>query len=134
MSSPASSVPLDLTGIEGDYVLRGWTRPRVAAVIGSLTLAALGVLGGVLLDDRQILVLSLVLLLLIPVVIWRTRHRDVTTTIAQDGITTDYGTGQRGRTRTMWADAQEVYVAGAWQAHSTVLTTANQRGPSPRLG
>jgi len=113
--------------------VRGWTHPRIAALVGELILVGLVLLEAVLLHERQMLIWAAVLLALTPVVFWRMRHRVVTTTISREGITINQGSGQQGRTHLPWADASEVYVAGAWQAHSTVRTMANREVALPGL-
>ncbi|MGI4894526.1 MAG: hypothetical protein ACRYF3_05365 [Janthinobacterium lividum] len=113
--------------------MRGWTRPRIVALIGYLLMLIVELIGGALLPDRFILIVAALLLLLTPVIIWRTGRRSVGTTISQAGITIRTGPGPRGRTHVTWAAASEVYVAGAWQAHSSVRTTANQEFPLPGL-
>lgn len=131
VSSHPSHGHLDLTGVEGDYVVRGWTRPRIAGLIGYLLITGLLVLEALLLHERPMLVWSAVLLVLALVSIWRRRGQAVTTTISQTGITIDQGGGQREKTQVAWEDASEVYVAGAWQAHSSVRTRTNREVSLP---
>jgi hypothetical protein len=125
--------PIDVTGIEGHYVVRGWTRPGIVALIGWLVIDAVLLLTALLLHDRLLLAWVIAGLVLTLVSIWRGRRRTVSTTISREGITIDHGSGPQGRTHLAWADAREVYVAGAWQAHSSVRTSANKEVPLPGL-
>ena len=133
MSSRPSPPHLDLAGIEGNYVVRGWTRSRIAALIATLLISAVVLLEGLLLQDQVVLCLAIAGLILTLVSSWRVQRQAVTTTISIEGITIDRGAGARGRTHVAWADAREVYVAGSWQAHSSVRTTANQEVSLPGL-
>lgn len=133
MSSRPSPTHLDLAGIEGDYVVRGWTRPRMAALIATLLISAVVLLEGLLLHEQVVLGLAIVGLVLTLVSSWRMQRQAVTTTISTEGITIDRGAGPRGRTHVAWADAREVYVAGDWQAHSSVRTSASQEVSLPGL-
>lgn len=130
---PSPAQP-DLTGLDGEYALRVGTRAKIAALVGSLVLAALLLLGAVLVHDRQLMTVAIGLLVLAAVISWRTRRRQVTTTISHEGITINQGSGQRSRTHIAWNDVQEVYVAGAWQAHSRVRTATHRDVPLPGLG
>jgi hypothetical protein len=133
VSSRTSQSQPDLTGLEGEYAVRGWTRARVAGLIGSLLLQALLLLSTILVGDRWLIIAAVALLLFTLVTGWRTYQRPVTLKISSEGITIDREVGTKGHTHLPWSDIAEVYVAGAWQAHSTARTTTHQEVALPGL-
>lgn len=121
----------DLTGVAGEHVVRGWTRSRVLGATATVLLPGLVVLQSVLVQDAVLGVVAGALGVLSAVSCLRTVPRPVTTTISTTGVTVHRSSGPQGHLVVLWDEALEVYVAGAWQAHSTVRTTGNQEFPLP---
>lgn len=121
----------ELTGVAGQHVVRGWTRSRVLGATASVLLPSLVLLQSVLLRDTVLSVVAGVLVVVTAVSSLRVVPRPVTTTISSAGITVDRSGGPAGRLLVHWDEAVEVYVAGAWQAHSSVRTTGNQEFSLP---
>lgn len=114
----------DLSDLAGEHVRR--TRVHqplpllVAGAAAFVTLWAFAIAVG----DRSLLAVALFSTVLELAVARPWRVRTWSTSIAPDGIT--FGSG---RVHLDWGDVREVYVAGAWQQHSTVRTTRNHELP-----
>ncbi|MEW1960529.1 hypothetical protein [Kineococcus sp. NPDC059986] len=128
MDAGWAPTPEDLADVAGEHVHRSRRRQPppllVAEAVAFVTLWAVAIALG----DRSLLAVSLFCTVLQVAVVRPWRVRTWSTSIAPDGITLE-----PGRLHLDWDDVREVYVAGAWQQHSTVRTTRNQEFPLPGL-